>query len=201
MPGAEANITLLLERWRSGQQDAFAELAPAVYDRLHGVAAAYLTGESRNSTLQATALVNETFIRLLQNQNVQYSSREHFYVFAAKVMRRILVDHARASATQKRGEHPERVILAPELAWVDAASPEYLDLEIALDELGAADPEKLRTIELRFFLGATADETGELLGHSRARVNRDVNFAVSWLHKRLKTLRPEQISDDSRQVK
>ena len=194
MSSAEDNITLLLDRWRSGQQDAFDKLAPAVYERLHGVAAAYLTGERRNATLQATALVNEAFVRLMQNQNVQYSSREHFYVFAAKVMRRILIDHARASAAQKRGERPERVVLAPELAWVDAASPEHLDLETALEELGAADPEKLRTIELRFFLGATADETGELLGHSRARVNRDVSFAVSWLHKRLKTLRPNETS-------
>lgn len=197
MSSAEDNITLLLDRWRSGQQDAFDQLAPAVYERLHGVAAAYLTGESRNATLQATALVNEAFVRLMQNQNVQYSSREHFYVFAAKVMRRILIDHARASAAQKRGERPERVVLAPELAWVDAASPEYLDLETALEELGAADPEKLRTIELRFFLGATADEAGELLGHSRARVNRDVNFAVSWLHKRLKILRPNETRTNS----
>ncbi len=190
MAGAEEDITLLLERWRSGQPGAFDRLAPAVYQRLHDVVAAYLSGENRSPTLQVTALVNEAFIRLMQNRNVQYSSREHFYVFAAKVMRRILVDHARAAASQKRGERPQRVILAPELAWIDAASPEYLDLERALDELAVADPEKLQTIELRFFLGATADETADLLGHSRARVNRDVNFAVSWLHNRLKSLRP-----------
>jgi RNA polymerase sigma factor (TIGR02999 family) len=200
MASAEENITLLLDRWRSGQQGAFDLLAPAVYDRLHGVAAAYLNEERRSQTLQATALVNEAFVRLMQNQKIEYSSREHFYVFAAKVMRRILIDHARASASQKRGQRPERVTLAPELAWVDAASPEYLDLENALNELGAADPEKLQTIELRFFLGATADETGELLGHSSARVNRDVTFAISWLHKRLKAIRSERNAPDLRHV-
>jgi RNA polymerase sigma factor (TIGR02999 family) len=189
MADGAVNVTQLLELWRSGDATALDRLAPAVYPHLHEVASAYLRGERKSSTLQATALVSELFVRLMQSQDVQYGSRENFYAFAARLMRRILVDQARAAASQKRGARPERVVLAPELAWVDAGSEEYLDLECALDELGAADPGKLRTIELRFFLGATAEETGDLLGCSRARVNRDVNFGVSWLHRRLMEIR------------
>ncbi len=196
-------ITRLLAEWREGDEAAFERLAPAVYDRLHAIADAYLRGERPGHALQATALVNELFLRLMQNSDVQYSSREHFYTFAAKLMRRILVDYARRDASKKRGEHPVRVILAPELAWVDAASPELLDLDHALVELAELDPAKVRTLEIRFFLGATSTETAELLGQSRARVDRDVSFALSWLHQRLHgpaagKAFDEQISRDSR---
>src|SRR5215472_13049164 len=185
METAPANITQLLAEWRQGDGTAFEQLAPAVYDRLHAIAESYLRGERPTHTLQATALVNELFLRLMRNLNVQYDSREHFYAFAAKLMRRILVDYARRDASKKRGEHAERVLLAPELAWVDAASPELLDLDHALAELAELDPAKVRTLEIRFFLGATSTEAAELLGQSRARVDRDVNFALSWLHQRL----------------
>jgi RNA polymerase sigma factor (TIGR02999 family) len=195
------NITQLLDDWRHGDEAAFDQLTSAVYDRLHSIAESYLRGERPDHTLQATALVNEAFLRLLQNQSVQYSSREHFYTFAAKLMRRILVDYARKEASKKRGEGAQRVALAPELAWVDAASPEMLDLERALDELGEVDQDKVRTLEIRFFLGATAFETAELLGQSRARVDRDVNFALSWLHRRLIENRAGQDSGDSRRLK
>jgi RNA polymerase sigma factor (TIGR02999 family) len=182
---APENITQLLADWRQGDQTAFEQLAPAVYDRLHVIAESYLRGERPTHTLQATALVNELFLRLMKNSNMQYASREHFYTFAAKLMRRILVDYARKDAAKKRGERPEPVMLAPELAWVDAASPELLDLDHALTELAELDPAKVRTLEIRFFLGATSIEAAELLGQSRARVDRDVNFALSWLHRRL----------------
>lgn len=203
MRPAPANITQLLADWRQGDETAFEQLAPAVYDRLRTIAESYLRGERPSHTLQATALVNEVFLRLMQNAKVQYASREHFYAFAAKVMRRILVDYARRDASKKRGERPERVMLAPELAWVDAASPELLDLDRALTELAKLDPAKVRTLEIRFFLGATSMETAELLEQSRAQVDRDVNFALSWLHKRLHegeaALRSgEQNSADSR---
>jgi len=185
MEPAPANITQLLAEWRQGDETAFQQLAPAVYDRLHVIAESYLRGESPTHTLQATALVNELFLRLMKNSSVQYASREHFYAFAAKLMRRILVDYARKDAAKKRGERSEPVMLAPELAWVDAASPELLDLDHALNELAELDPAKVRTLEVRFFLGATSMEAAELLGQSRARVDRDVNFALSWLHQRL----------------
>src|SRR4029077_18656590 len=108
--------------------------------------------------LQATALVNELFLRLVKNSSVQYDSREHFYAFGAKLRRRILVDYARKDAAKKRGDGAEAVMLAPELAWVDAASPELLDLDCALNELAELDPAKVRTLEVRFFLGATSME-------------------------------------------
>jgi RNA polymerase sigma factor (TIGR02999 family) len=185
-PMAEGpDITLLLDEWRQGNREAFDKLAPQVYDHLREVAHAYLRSERRDHFLQATALVNEVLMRLIHTQRVHYSSRSHFYAFAAKLMRRILVDAARNSGAQKRGGDAQRVALAPELAWVDAASPEMLDLDRALSELAEVDPEKAKAIELRFFLGATASETGELLGQSRAAVDRDVKFAISWLHRRL----------------
>jgi len=193
MASAPPDITQLLDAWRQGDASAFDRLAPAVYDHLHRVAEGYLRGERAGHTLQATALVSELFLRLIQNQSVQYSSREHFFTFAAKLMRRILVDFARRDLASKRGHGAERVALAPELAWVDAGSAEFLDLDRALSELTDLDPEKVRTLEIRFFLGATAVETAELLGQSRARVDRDVNFAISWLHQRLGAS-PEQNS-------
>ena len=185
MVPAPANITQLLAEWRQGDETAFDQLASAVYDRLHTIAESYLRGERPTHALQATALVNELFLRLVKNSSVQYDSREHFYAFAAKLMRRILVDYARKDAAKKRGDDAQPVMLAPELAWVDAASPELLDLDRALNELAELDPAKVRTLEIRFFLGATSTETAELLGQSRARVDRDVNFALSWLHQRL----------------
>lgn len=202
MGPASVNITQLLADWRQGDGNAFDQLAPAVYDRLHAIAESYLRGERPTHILQATALVNEIFVRLVKNANMQYASREHFYAFAAKLMRRILVDEARKNAAKKRGECAERVTLAPELAWVDAASPELLDLDRALDELANLDPDKITTLEIRFFLGATSMEAAELLGQSRARVDRDVNFALSWLYQRLRggaaTESGEQNSSDFR---
>ncbi len=186
MESGSANITQLLADWRQGDEAAFDQLAPAVYDRLHDIAGSYLRGERPCHPLQATSLVSELFLRLVRNSSVQYGSREHFYAFAAKLMRRILVDYARKDTAKKRGDRIEPVMLAPELAWVDAASPELLDLDHALTELARLDPDKVRTLEIRFFLGATSMEAAELLGQSRARVDRDVSFALSWLHRRLR---------------
>jgi RNA polymerase sigma factor (TIGR02999 family) len=183
-------ITQLLDQWRLGDRAAFDQLAPAVYDHLHGVAEGYFRGEKTGHTLQATGLVNEVFMRLLQNQSVSYTSRVHFFTFAAKLMRRILVDHARKGLSAKRGSGAERISLAPELAWVDAASSEFLDLDVALAELAEQDPDKVRVLEIRFFLGATSTETADLLGQSRSHVDRDVRFAISWLHQRLKQNHP-----------
>ena len=196
MESESANITQLLADWRQGDEAAFDQLAPAVYDRLHAIAESYLRGERPSHPLQATSLVSELFLRLVKTSGIQYAGREHFYAFAAKLMRRILVDYARKDTAKKRGERIEPVWLAPELAWVDAASPELLDLDHALTELAELDPGKVRTLEIRFFLGATSMEAAELLGQSRARVDRDVNFALSWLHQRLRGGNP---SDASRQ--
>jgi RNA polymerase sigma factor (TIGR02999 family) len=182
---APGDITLLLQQWRDGQVDAFEQLVPAVYQHLHQVAQAFLVRDRQGHTLQATGLVNELFLRLLQNRSVQYHDRVHFYAFAAKLMRRILVDSARQHRAQKRGDGAQRVPLAPELAFVDAASPELLDLDAALLELANLDPMKVQILELRFFLGLTQEETAEMLDVSRSTVDRALRFAVSWLHARL----------------
>jgi RNA polymerase sigma factor (TIGR02999 family) len=179
------DITLLLEQWRAGDQAAFDRLAPAVYDHLHEVASSYLFRERPDHTLQVTGLVHELFLRLLQSQGVTYKDRSHFFAFAAKVMRRILVDHAREHKSQKRGEGAERVPFTEELAWVDMRSPDMLALDAALDELEQLDEQKVQILELRYFLGATGEEAAELLGLSKSTVDRSVRFSITWLHQRL----------------
>ena len=124
-----SDVTRLLSEWRQGDATALERLAPAVYDHLHQVAVGYLRGERQGHTLQATSLVHEVFLRLVRNQAVQYNNREHFFAFSAKLMRRILVDHARAHRSEKRGDGVPPVAVAPELAWIDAASPDMLDLD------------------------------------------------------------------------
>lgn len=181
----DGDITLLLGQWRAGDAGAFERLAPAVYDHLHEVASGYLARERANHTLQATGLVHEVFLRLLQSQAVTYRDRTHFFTFAAKVMRRILVDYARRNKSQKRGKGVERVPLTDELAWVDVRSADMLALDAALDELAELDEQKVQIVELRYFLGATAEETAELLGLSKATVDRSIRFSITWLHHRL----------------
>jgi len=181
----KGDITILLEQWREGDAGAFDRLAPAVYDHLHEVASRYISGERPGHTLQATGLVHELFLRLMQSKAVTYNDRTHFYTFAAKVMRRILVDYARRNKSQKRGDGAERVPLTDELAWVDVRSADMLTLDAALDELAELDELKVRILELRYFLGATGEEAAELLGVSKATVDRAVRFSVTWLHGRL----------------
>lgn len=181
----QPEITVLLEQWRLGDTAAFDRLAPAVYQHLHQVASRYLARERPNHSLQATGLVHELFLKLLENQGVSYHDRTHFFTFAAKVMRRILVDHARRNKSHKRGDGAVRIPLAPELAWVDAASPDMVALQASLDELAELDELKVRILELRYFLGATAEETAELLGLAKSTVDRSVRFGITWLHNRM----------------
>lgn len=185
MDAQQGEITELLDRWRTGQADAFEKLVPVIYDDLHKVASSYLVRERADHTLQATGLVHEVFLKLMRTPGLSYRDRSHFFAFAAKLMRRILVDYARRHRSQKRGAGGDRVALAPELAWVDIRSTEMLDLDAALDELAGLDEAQVQILELRFFLGVTAEETAELLGLSRAAVDRSVRFSISWLHARL----------------
>jgi RNA polymerase sigma factor (TIGR02999 family) len=143
------------------------------------VASSYLARERPGHTLQATGLVHELFLKLLNARSVTYLDRTHFFTFAAKVMRRILVDHARRSKSQKRGEGADRVVLAGDLAWVDVRSEEMMALDSALDELAELDELKVRILELRYFLGATGEEAAEMLGVSKATVDRSVRFGIT----------------------
>jgi RNA polymerase sigma factor (TIGR02999 family) len=193
MVSAGGEITLLLARWKEGDPSAFEELMPLVYPHLREVAAAYIRRERNPDVLQATVLVHDLYLRLLQQKKAVGEDRCHFYTFAAKVMRMMLIDHAREGQTQIRGGGQERVPLNGDLPWVDIDSPEMLDLNRALDELGALDPGKVRLVELRYFLGCTAEETALLVKRSKASVDRDLKFAKTWLYRRI---RPAVLEDE-----
>jgi len=182
---AKGEITLLLAKWKDGEPSAFEELMPLVYSHLREVAASYIRRERNPDILQATVLVHELYLRLLNQRKAGWEDRRHFYTFAAKVMRRILIDHARENQAQRRGGGCERVPLCDDLAWVIIDSPELLDLNRALDELGKLDAGKVQLVELRYFLGCTAEETAELLQISKSTVDRELKFIKSWLYRRI----------------
>jgi RNA polymerase sigma factor (TIGR02999 family) len=183
LPG---EITALLRLWNEGDRKALASLASLAYDDLRNIAQRHLRRESRFHTLQATGLVNELFIRLIRQSEVNLSDRRHFYAFAAMMMRRILTDYARQALSQKRPTgQAVRVPLHDEIAWIDASGKDMLDLDMALMELEALDPRKSRVVELRYFLGCTNQETADVLGVVRATVDRDLQFAKAWLGRRL----------------
>jgi RNA polymerase sigma factor (TIGR02999 family) len=182
---AKGEITLLLAKWKEGDKTAFEKLMPLVYPHLREVAAAYLRRERNPDVLQATALVHELYLRLLNQKKVNWDDRQHFYTFAAKVMRMILIDHARQTQAQMRGGGQERVPLGEDLVWVSFGSLELLDLNHALDELGALDAYKVQLVELRYFLGCTEEETASLMQVSKSTVKRDLKFTKSWLYRRV----------------
>ena len=154
-------------------------------------AAGYLRRESKEHTLQPTALVHELYLRMLQQRKAEWSDRAHFYAFAAnKMMRLILADHARGVKAQKRGGGAETLPLNEEIPWVDLNSEDVLDVNRALDEMEAVDPRKVRLVELRYFLGCTVDECAELTGISTATVERDLVLIKSWLYLRLRPSPP-----------
>lgn len=186
---APGEITVLLKRWNGGDSGALDELVPHVYPQLHHIASSYLRRESNDHTLQPTALVHELYFKLLQQRKASWEDRAHFYVFAAKVMRRILGDHARAVHAGKRGSGIAPVPLSEEIPWLNLNSPEMIDVNRALDELEAIDPRKVRLTELRYFLGCTVPEAAELLGISTATAERDLTLLRSWLQARLATAR------------
>jgi len=182
---AQGEVTLLLAKWRDGDQSSFEQLIPLVYPHLHEVAAAYINRERHPGELQATVLVDEVCMRLINQKKADWADRAHFYTFAAKVMRMILTDHARSNYAQKRGSGARHVPLNEQIPWVKIGSESLIDLNRALDELNAIDPYKVHLIELRCFLGCTAEETATIMQVSKATVDRDLRFIKSWLYRRL----------------
>jgi len=180
------DITALLNRWRAGDRTALDQLMPLIYPRLKSIANALERQEYPGRNLQATALVNEAFIRLVRQQKLTWAGREHFFSLSALVMRQILIDHARNSISAKRGGTRKRVPLHEQLQWVSINHEEMLDLNTAIDELGEFDPRKARVVELRYFLGCTADEAADVLGISKTTVDREADVARAWLFRRLK---------------
>ena len=185
MKAAAGEITILLSKWRDGESEAFDQLLPLVYPHLREVAAAYMRRERNPGAMQATVLVHELYLRLLKQNRTALSDRAHFYTYAAKVMRMILVDHARETNAQSRGGGLQRIPLSDDLLWVEIGSPEILQLNIALEKLEMLDARKAQLVELRYFLGCTAEETAGLMSLSKATVDRDLKFVRSWLYQRV----------------
>ncbi len=176
-------MTALLQRWRGGDLHALEELTPLVYSALHRVAARRLRREHAH-TLQATALVHEAYLRLVDQRPVDWRNRAHFFAVASRVMRHLLVDHGRARNAAKRGGPALRIGLDSELPEPER-DLELLRLDTALERLAEVDVRHARVVELRYFGGLTVEETAEALGSSPATVKRDFALARAWLRRQL----------------
>jgi RNA polymerase sigma factor (TIGR02999 family) len=186
MDETNGEVTQMLQRWRAGEPEVLDDLIPIVYDQLHAIAAGYMRRERDDHTLQPTALVNEVYLRLFNQRKITWNDRVHFFVFAARMMRNILKDHARAHIADRRGGPGSiRLPLSEELAWVGSKPDEILDLNRALDRLEQMDARKAQLVELRFFLALTMEEAAEVLSISLATAERDLKFSRSWLYQEL----------------
>ncbi len=174
-----------MRAWGDGDDGALEQLTPLVEAELRRLARAYMARERRGHTLQTTALVNEAFLRLTDARRVRWEDRAHFLGVSARLMRRVLVDHARSRGYRKRGGGAQRVTLDDELAAVPALALDVVALDRALDALAAVDARKSRVIELRFFGGLTVEETAEVLRVSADTVKRDWRLAKLWLLREL----------------
>ena len=192
----DGDITLLLRKWRDGHDDAFGELLPLAYDRLRTIAGAYMRRQRTGHTLQATALVGELYLKLAGKSLADWRDRDHFFCFCANAMRCILTDHARAGLREKR-RLDLMIPLTDEMPWLGSRESDVTDLDMALWKLEALDPRKAKVLELRIYLGATATEAGQIMGLSKATVDRDLTLARAWL---FRELRPEQRSRGERQA-
>lgn len=179
------DVTALLLAWSHGNAAARDDLIPLVTDKLHDLARHYLRGERAGHTLQPTALVNEVYLRLVDRNRVSWSDRAHFFAFAASSMRRILVDHARARRSGKRGGGARRVTLSQAEVISGRNEVDLLDLDRALTALGNLDERQARLVELRYFGGLTIRETAEVLGVGTATVTRDWATAKAFLYRQL----------------
>jgi RNA polymerase sigma factor (TIGR02999 family) len=182
--GSRLEVTELLHEWRAGKPAALDRLFEAVYPRLRDIAGALFRNERLENLLQPTSVVNELFLKLVGKRELRFEDREHFYSLSARIMRRVLMDHARDRRRQKR-DGGVQVPLDENLVWIDAADANLLDLDEALVKLDQVDPTKCRIVELRFFLGFTATETAELLSKSKATIDRELKFVRGWLYDQL----------------
>lgn len=180
-PDPPSGVTELLRRWNSGDREAMDRLMPIVYDELRRLAAGYLKGERPGHTLQPTALVHEAYLRLVRQDRVEWQNRAHFFGIAARMMRRVLVDHARRRQAEKRDAGGFRLTLQLGEAFEAARDPELLELDQALGRLERLDADQARVVELRFFGGLTVEETAVVLGISTATVKREWRTAKAFL--------------------
>ena len=178
-------VTRLLSAWQKGDPKALEALTPLIYHELRNVAAAYLRRERKDHTLQPTALVNEAFLRLAGIESKDWRNRAHFFAIAARIMRQLLVEHARKTRAQKRGGDQQRVPAEDAWALGHAPDEDLLNLDDALTELARTDERKGRVIELRYFGGLEIEEIAEVTSTSVATVGRDVRVGLAWLNRYL----------------
>ncbi|HEV3334532.1 MAG TPA: sigma-70 family RNA polymerase sigma factor [Bryobacteraceae bacterium] len=184
-PKSTADVTQLLVSWSTGNQAALEELMPLVYGELRRLASAYLRRERPDHTLQSTALVHEAFLKLVNQRDVEWRNRAHFYGIAAQIIRRILVDYARSHHAEKRGSGAVKLALDEALAVANRTDLDLVDLNEALEQLALMDPRQNRIVELRFFAGLSIEETAEVMQLSPATVKREWNSARAWLFREL----------------
>jgi len=186
------DLTELLTEWREGDRTALDRLTPLVYDEIRRIAHRYVQRERDGHTLQTTALVNEAYLRLAGNQQINWQNRAHFFAVTARVMRHILIDYARRRNYVKHGGEAQRVSFTEALASEESVpmskprAVELLALDEALNELAKFDPRKSRVVELRYFGGLSLEETAEVLEVSLMTVRRDWRAAKAWLFRRMK---------------
>ena len=179
-------MTALLLKWREGDDDALHRLVPLVHQELHEIARRCMAGERAGHTLQATALVNEAFLRLVDVRHVSWQNRAHFLAVSARLMRRILVDFARMKGAQKRGGDETRVPFDENLLVSNSPDPELVALDEAIDALAKIDERKSKVIELRYFGGLSVEQTAAVLLVSEDTVLRDWRLARAWLLRELR---------------
>ena len=178
-------ITQLLDEWSKGNQTALDKLYPLVDDELHRMARRYMNRERQGHTLQTTALINEAYVRLVDQKHVHWENRAHFFAISAQIMRRILIDHARRYAYEKRGGGAKKVSLDETAIIEDGPASELLLLDEALNRLAEVDPRRSQVVELRYFGGLNNEEISGVLKISENTVTRDWNMARAWLYQEL----------------
>ncbi len=191
MKPSPIDVTSLLKEFSRGNQQALAELIPVVYDELHRLAAYYLRQERSDHTLQATALVHEAYLRLVDQHHVDWKNRSHFFGVAAQLMRRVLLMHAREHHAAKRGGGAPKISLEETAMFSPAQAEELVSLDELLTRLATLDPQQGRIVELRFFAGLSVEETAELMDISSATVKRDWAMAKAWLAREMGKVRSD----------
>ena len=185
MSSGNGDVTRLLEAWNQGDLEARDALIPIVFEELKRIARRQLQRERQGHTLQPTALVHELYMKLVNQRRVQWQNRRDFFAVSSKLIRRILVDHARKRQAARRGGGEPRISFEEVLGLPDDQDPSILALDDALDDLGRTDPRGSRVVELHVFGGLTFDEIGEVIGVARSTVIRDWNHAKLWLRRAL----------------
>jgi RNA polymerase sigma-70 factor, ECF subfamily len=182
---APKEVTQLLIAWSNGEEEALEKLVPLVYDELRRIARRYMKREPAGHTLQTTALVNEAYLRLIEQKGMKWQNRAHFFAISAQLMRRILVSMARARHANKRGGEGRQVSLDEALVISEERAAELVALDEAMNKLAALDPRRSRVVELRYFGGLSVEETAEVLKISPETVMRDWKRAKAWLYTEL----------------